>query len=552
MPEASENQSESQKKQKFDPKLPPDKSNPEDVYNFVAKRISGPAFRNPLKNFIDENCMTFIDVDENTFEQGELFKELNQLLENLLQEVLEDGQLTQEDFLQAAEKGITDPKYKKYFNQVINFGDYNFFKTIMTKRNYQIIKMAEQQMANAQKMAEEGQEQNKEEENYNNEQRTKELVAKLLEEEKKEYDEAIKQSLEEEDKRRRIAAIEEEELRRALKNSLMVQEKQKEEPEIKKEEPKKEEPKKEETKKEPQKKIVPNVISSVSNFQFEGLSKPEKNEKPPQETKPEIKPEIKKSNPPPQNKFVLQSSNLSIQIQSNPYNQSQVQSKPEPESLQKIENNKEEVKKEIKPKEEPKNEIKPEIEEKNDIIQKEELKGDIKDNNEEIKPKKEERITRDFINVFDEKKKTLKPLGNINKGPNKPSLLQDLQKKKGNIKDDIERIKIKNEKQKNETALDIIKQSIEKDKDKQNNNDIVNLEDDVGGLLINDDNDEEENKNEYVSKHKIEFGKIEIPNNFNGKIPEYTKEKQEELKDFRNMVIKNKINERQNDFDDEI
>ena len=542
MPEASENQSESQKKQKFDPKLPPDKSNPEDVYNFVAKRISGPAFRNPLKNFIDENCMTFIDVDENTFEQGELFKELNQLLENLLQEVLEDGQLTQEDFLQAAEKGITDPKYKKYFNQVINFGDYNFFKTIMTKRNYQIIKMAEQQMANAQKMAEEGQEQNKEEENYNNEQRTKELVAKLLEEEKKEYDEAIKQSLEEEDKRRRIAAIEEEELRRALKNSLMVQEKQKEEPEIKKEEPKK----------EPQKKIVPNVISSVSNFQFEGLSKPEKNEKPTQETKPEIKPEIKKSNPLPQNKFVLQSSNLSIQIQSNPYNQSQVQSKPEPESQQKIENNKEEVKKEIKPKEEPKNEIKPEIEEKNDIIQKEEPKGDIKDNNEEIKPKKEERITRDFINVFDEKKKTLKPLGNINKGPNKPSLLQDLQKKKGNIKDDIERIKIKNEKQKNETALDIIKQSIEKDKDKQNNNDIVNLEDDVGGLLINDDNDEEENKNEYVSKHKIEFGKIEIPNNFNGKIPEYTKEKQEELKDFRNMVIKNKINERQNDFDDEI
>jgi hypothetical protein len=414
--------------------------------------------------------MTFIDVDENTFEQGELFKELNQLLENLLQEVLEDGQLTQEDFLQAAEKGITDPKYKKYFNQVINFGDYNFFKTIMTKRNYQIIKMAEQQMANAQKMAEEGQEQNKEEENYNNEQRTKELVAKLLEEEKKEYDEAIKQSLEEEDKRRRIAAIEEEELRRALKNSLMVQEKQKEEPEIKKEEPKKEEPKIEETKKEPQKKIVPNVISSVSNFQFEGLSKPEKNEKPPQDIKPEIKPEIKKSNPLPQNKFVLQSSNLSIQIQSNPYNQSQVQSKPELESQQKIENNKEEVKKEIKPKEEPKNEIKPEIEEKNDIIQKEEPKEEIKDNKEEIKPKKEERITRDFINVFDEKKKTLKPLGNINKGPNKPSLLQDLQKKKGNIKDDIERIKIKNEKQKNETALDIIKQSIEKDKDKQNNN----------------------------------------------------------------------------------
>ena len=132
--------SEPQKKEKSDLKQPPDKSNPDEIYKFVAKRISGPAFRNPLKNFIDENCITFIDVDENTFEQGQLFKELNQLLENLLDEVLKEGELTQEDFLKAAEKGTSDPKYKKYFNQVINFGDYNFFKSIMTKRNYQIIK----------------------------------------------------------------------------------------------------------------------------------------------------------------------------------------------------------------------------------------------------------------------------------------------------------------------------------------------------------------------------------------------------------------------------
>ena len=100
-PDKPENQSGTPKKEKFDPKQPPDKSNPDEIYKFVAKRISGPAFRNPLKNFIDENCTTFIDVEENTFEQGELFKELNQLLENKLDEVLKDGQLTQEDFLRA-------------------------------------------------------------------------------------------------------------------------------------------------------------------------------------------------------------------------------------------------------------------------------------------------------------------------------------------------------------------------------------------------------------------------------------------------------------------
>ena len=150
-----ENEHKPAQKDKFDPKKPPDKSNPEEVYQYVAKRISCPAFRNPLKNFIDENCLTFIDVDENTFEQGQLFKELNELLENLLKDVLEDGQLSQEEFLKAAERGIEDKQYKKYFNQVINFGDYNFFKSIMTKRNYQMIKMAEQQMANMHQMAEE-------------------------------------------------------------------------------------------------------------------------------------------------------------------------------------------------------------------------------------------------------------------------------------------------------------------------------------------------------------------------------------------------------------
>ena len=135
-----------------------------------------------------------------------------------------------------------------------------------------------------------------------------------------------------------------------------------------------------------------------------------------------------------------------------------------------------------------------------------------------------------------------------NKGPNKPSLMQDLQKKKGNIKDDIERMKIKNEnKQKGESAIEILKKNIEKDKQ---NNEVVDLEDDGGGLLINDDNDEEEKKNEYVSKHNIQFGKIAIPSNFNGKIPEYTKEKQEELKEFRDMVVKSKINERELDEDD--
>ena len=125
-------------------------NNFQELYQKVSKSISEPAFRNPMKNFIDENCSSFVDVSESSFQQYELFKEFNQLLENLLQEVLIKLNITKEDLLKAAEYGIKDPKYKKYYNQIINFGDYNFFKLIMTKRNYQIIKMAEQQMMSEQ------------------------------------------------------------------------------------------------------------------------------------------------------------------------------------------------------------------------------------------------------------------------------------------------------------------------------------------------------------------------------------------------------------------
>ena len=76
---------------------------------------------------------------------------MNLLLENLLADVLAEGELTQEEFLKAAERGLEDKKYKKYFDQLLNFSDYNFFKRCMTKRNYTLIKRFEEQMAQQKK-----------------------------------------------------------------------------------------------------------------------------------------------------------------------------------------------------------------------------------------------------------------------------------------------------------------------------------------------------------------------------------------------------------------
>ena len=54
-----------------------DKNNPDSIYNWICFKISSPAFRNIIKDYIDDNCNIFIDVDENTFQQGKLFNEFN-------------------------------------------------------------------------------------------------------------------------------------------------------------------------------------------------------------------------------------------------------------------------------------------------------------------------------------------------------------------------------------------------------------------------------------------------------------------------------------------
>ena len=508
------------------PKL--NKKDPNSLYNWIAYKISCPHFRNPIKNFIDENCSTFVDIDENSFEQGQLYNEMNLLIENLLQDVLEEGQITQEDFLKAAERGIEDKKYKKYFNQIINFGNYTFFKSIMTKRNYQIIQMAEKQMN--QEKEKEANENENENENLNNQERNElppEIIAEMIENEQSDLNEAIKQSLADEEEKRRIAIIEEEEMRRAIKQSLEQSKKEqkqkekekKDEPkkeipkkeEPKKEEPKKEEPKKEEPKKEEPKKYVPNVISNSSNFQLSGELKKEEN-------KP--KPSVISSN----KGFQLQVSSKTEEFGVKPKKEIQSSNIPTP----------------VQQKKEAKNVTS--SEKKENIIKKEEKKDEVKNTLNE--PKKEERITRDFVNVFEEKKLTLAPLVHKSNPYKNITLKQDLEKnQKGTVQKDIEKMKKKAE-EKNESAKDIIKNSLKQGT--MNKNDINYMEDD-GGLLIDDDEEDNvaQNDKKLGSKNNIQFGRIAIPKDFNDKIPDYNKEKQEQLKEYREKVLKMKKDERE-------
>ena len=163
-------------------------------------------------------------------------------------------------------------------------------------------------------------------------------------------------------------------------------------------------------------------------------------------------------------------------------------------------------------------------------------------------PKKEERITRDFVNIFEEKKLTLAPLVHkVNlQNPYKATTLKEQLEKnqKGNVQKDIERMNKKAE-MKNESAKEVIKNSLKQSA--MNKNDIINMEDNEN-LLIDEDEENVAVQNDKKGNSKsknINFGRIAIPKDFNDKITDYDKKKQEELKEYREYVIKMKKDERE-------
>ena len=507
--------------------IPLDKNNPDSIYNWVAKKISGPSFRNIIKDFIDDNCSLFIDIEENTFQQGQIFNEFNQLLENILGDVLQEGGLTQEQFLEAAQRGLEDKTYKKYFDQLLNFSDYTFFKRIMTKRNYTLIKKFEEQIEQQKKEEEEKkleEEKQKElekeiekekekgkekEENGENKEEKKEKTERELEEERqrllllqmlnqeeeKELQEVIKQSLAMEEEKRRIAVIEEEELNRALKQSLMESTNP---PENKKEEP----PKKE----EPKKPIF--QIQKNDNIQFEN--------KPKEESKPA---------PTPQKPIVLAaSSNNSFQF-SGIEQKKDISTQPQPIPEKKKENLIDENN-EDKTKEKPKREIQYIEPEKEENKKPEIEKVEIQRKKEEIIEKKPKPIINsvyDRNNYKNENNNNIINLEDNNKDEN--IIITNEIKTKINHKPQIENPVPDSQNQK---ASDIIKQSLGENKINENNNNIningdeENNDNDIGNydrLLISDDEDEEEKPKENIEQKPLANAFIDKKNDFNlGKV----------------------------------
>ena len=196
------------------------------IYDTVVQIVKSPEFRNPLKDFIDDNCGSFIGVEENTFEQGAIHKEFITLADNLLETMTQEIGITEEMFCLAAKRGLEDQKEnKKYFEQLIAFNNYNYFKNLMTKRNLHLEKIAYEEM-----MKDKQKESQAQPENKDNNVELQKLKEEQNKAEKGELECALKMSLALEEEAKKLkeledAELEKAELEKAIKLSLLEQQK---------------------------------------------------------------------------------------------------------------------------------------------------------------------------------------------------------------------------------------------------------------------------------------------------------------------------------------
>ncbi len=211
------------------------RNDPDSLYYWIANKISSYEFRNIIKKFIDEKCDIFLDDNEQSFQHGQIFNSMNLLIEKQLKSILEEGNITEEDYKNASERGKTDVKYKKYFNQIEKFKQYPFFKSVMVKRNKEMMLMAEKQMNRM----------TPNQIDNNNEQKidlTPELLSKLFENDN-EIKKVMKKSYNKEEKRKiEVTNNEEEDMKIAIKQSLEQYKKEQEQREKQKKQSKKMDP----------------------------------------------------------------------------------------------------------------------------------------------------------------------------------------------------------------------------------------------------------------------------------------------------------------------
>lgn len=112
------------------------------IYDCIIQFIKSPSFNDPLREFIDKNCSSFDNKDENKLEHTVLHEKYKNAIEALLEFMLIDIGCNNEQFVKCAEIGLKIPEDRPYFEDIIGSDNFLYFKSKMVTRNAQLQEQA--------------------------------------------------------------------------------------------------------------------------------------------------------------------------------------------------------------------------------------------------------------------------------------------------------------------------------------------------------------------------------------------------------------------------
>mmetsp|Transcript_100455 Transcript_100455/g.174331 ORF Transcript_100455/g.174331 Transcript_100455/m.174331 type:complete len:479 (-) Transcript_100455:80-1516(-) len=107
------------------------------VSEYVVAILKAPTWVAPISKFVDENCSTFEDVEENKLEHTLIHNAFKQLIDELLTAHLEELNVSTELFTKFCERGLSgnNELHRSLVEQLLSVEDFLVFKAMMVKRN---------------------------------------------------------------------------------------------------------------------------------------------------------------------------------------------------------------------------------------------------------------------------------------------------------------------------------------------------------------------------------------------------------------------------------
>ena len=115
------------------------------ILDIIADYLASPVWKNPIIEFIDENCIIFEDSEENRLEYTEIHMKFKKLVESKLEAYIQDLGINQQVFVATCSKAAKK-LHKSILQQILACDDFLLFKQLMVNRNIAMNKEAMEEM----------------------------------------------------------------------------------------------------------------------------------------------------------------------------------------------------------------------------------------------------------------------------------------------------------------------------------------------------------------------------------------------------------------------